>query len=931
MEQDIKLIAPAVPQDESHAGAEAPPESRPLQWYKLAHDFLVGSLREWLDEDAKRAAEAKQKAEEERKQKLGKTWHGRKKLQLEAFTQRWEKTNRDPRFGPTVIEHLPIDLAVLWMRYPLSDGESDLLKAARRKSRVTFGTLALLCLLIWVSIWAAVQWTTATQWVRNIETANGDALGRLIAEKRNWLVRFFSNRELNRRIRDASNLSQATGATQANSAYISQLSAALGEKDSLRDHLLKSRWEDFEAVYQAIEPKDDGFRAFLEESLHSEKRKFELQSDDSATASAFRAGVGLARLTRHKKIQLTPNDWAFLALMMVQVAPEDARLVRELLSPVKDNLDLPLQELLTESEPNLADIPIPPNVHEYWREMAADALRLFHDDDANALCDLATKTNSSRFGKLLEGILRGSGDKTLRTKAIAKLKAIVEELPSNTASCADDHQDYEFHRVELGTRRAKAAFALIRLGESDAATKVLEVVDGDPEAQTQFIHRFQEFEVKGKDIWSLYSDLQPERPPDTSKSAWEYHGDLRYALLLCLGKLTPQNLSELGKNKIISEAEELYKTHPYASIHGAARWLLTQLKWPPTNAYDDRRDVALEVEKYFNELDRDIFEKHVAQDTSEADRLWFVRKLDIGPTEPVYRTFVRCDGGLTIKMGMPNAAKWRIQDFNRYPDQPTIDANHKFAICTQEVTRGEFDEYRESMHEEPWRDTIFDWHSANDKRATDIYKRCEVYSPNSYNPVTKPRWFDAINFCIWLSERDYGTEVTQHHRYRFDFGTYERPKKNEEWKAEFTKFNDGGRDNKPLGYRLAKQDEWDYACRAGTSTSFNFGSDFALAVEYAWFLDNRDRNLVSKLGCQKIPNRWGLFDMHGNMNEWCEDVGFFIGPEGKVEGPDNSRRAVRGGGWLEPAFKCRSAWLYKYGETHSDAGFGFRLVCIPEE
>jgi len=157
------------------------------------------------------------------------------------------------------------------------------------------------------------------------------------------------------------------------------------------------------------------------------------------------------------------------------------------------------------------------------------------------------------------------------------------------------------------------------------------------------------------------------------------------------------------------------------------------------------------------------------------------------------------------------------------------------------------------------------------------------------------------------------------------------PVENVSWDAavEFCKKLSDLPEEKKAGrvYRLPTEAEWEYACRACSKTAYAFDDEAGLLPEYGWFKRNSS-DRIHTVGLLE-PNAWGLYDMHGNVWEWCSDR-YSEYPKGAVSDPTGPRkgwdRVSRGGSWYFDAAICRSAIRYRYDPSLRYRFFGFRVA-----
>ncbi len=259
-----------------------------------------------------------------------------------------------------------------------------------------------------------------------------------------------------------------------------------------------------------------------------------------------------------------------------------------------------------------------------------------------------------------------------------------------------------------------------------------------------------------------------------------------------------------------------------------------------------------------------------------------------------------------VRRGDPSFRKdWEREE----QPQHHVQISRPFLLGAHEVTRGQFAEFvRSSKYvTDAQRDRKggmgFDAATSEFKQDPHFNWQNAGFAQSDDQPVVNVSWNDAVAFCQWLSRKE------------------------------------------KIAYRLPTEAEWEYACRAGTTTLYSYGDDpegLAAVANVAdasarekfssWSgIAGRDGHVFTAPVGSFQPNAFGLFDMHGNVWEWCRDwfgeSYYAKSPEKDPSGPPTGTvRVFRGGSWYDAASLCRSAFRYWDVPTYRDYFLGFRVA-----
>jgi formylglycine-generating enzyme required for sulfatase activity len=364
-------------------------------------------------------------------------------------------------------------------------------------------------------------------------------------------------------------------------------------------------------------------------------------------------------------------------------------------------------------------------------------------------------------------------------------------------------------KERLAKRQASAGVVLLRLGRPDLVWPRLKHRIS-PEGADPRVRSYliHRLSPRGADPRALWERF--EREPDVS---------IRRALLLCLGEFGEKDFPPSRRAKLQPRLFELYRHDPDPGLHGSVAWLLG--KW-------GQRDELKEIDRELAKRDREWASGRASADRRSAreGRLWHVNGQG--------QTFVLIPGPVEFWMGSLRTEAGRDGGpEGQVERRHYVRIDRTFAISAHPVTVEQFRRFQRD------------------------FEYNKQYSPTAEHPITLVAWYEAAAYCNWLSDKE-GIPKDQWCYEKNDKGEYAAGMK---VRPNYLSLR---------GYRLPSEAEWEYACRAGAVTARYFGETEELLGEYAWYMKNSRDAGTLRVGTKK-PNDLGMFDLHGNVWNWCHE------------------------------------------------------------
>ena len=346
-------------------------------------------------------------------------------------------------------------------------------------------------------------------------------------------------------------------------------------------------------------------------------------------------------------------------------------------------------------------------------------------------------------------------------------------------------------------------------------------------------------------------------------------------ILHCLGTYPVDSLGSEERSQWPSYVAEIFSTDADPGVHSAAEWLLKQ--WNQSRLLGFAKRAAQETEA-----------KRLARPASDLRR-WYITPED--------HTMVVIRGGDFTMGALPTDPD---REANERQIEKRID--RRFALSATAVTKSQYVRFLDDRPAD----------SADPR----TYPQVKAAVLTDDSPMTSVSWYEAVAYCNWLSAQENIPE---------DQWCYER---NAEGRFDAGMTARQGYLNL-VGYRLPSDAEWEYACRAGTTTRRYFGHSDELLPKYAWYNENSQRQTwpVGSL----MPNGYGLFDMLGNCWCWCQDR-FHAGEQPVEDLPDtepavdNLGRILRGGSYINRARIIRAPFRFNDRPKRLFNFIGFRIA-----
>jgi formylglycine-generating enzyme required for sulfatase activity len=443
------------------------------------------------------------------------------------------------------------------------------------------------------------------------------------------------------------------------------------------------------------------------------------------------------------------------------------------------------------------------------------------------------------------------------------------------ATSGEIERDSELVKDKLAERQARAAVALVRLGKAEEVWHLLRH-SADPRVRSFILNWLSPLGADPRNLVTELDQIDPTAKPTPAQ------GQQKMDAILFHPETSMRRALVLALGTYGMESLSPGERGPLIGK------LLDLYRNDPDSGIHSA--AAWTLRKWGQQVKLKEADAQLMKIKTWGERRWYVNGQG--------QTFAVIEGPVEFRMGSPPNEPDRNSD--ETPHRRLIP--RRFAIATNEVT---VEQYQRFVRENPQ----FNLNWSTLKR----------YSPDPNGPMMEVSWYGAVAYCNWLSYRE-GLSKDQ--------WCY-LPNERGEYAEGMTIPADV---HQRTGYRLPTGGEWEYACRAGTMTGRYYGVSTELLGSYAWYIANC-REHAWPCGVL-LPNDLGLFDMLGNVMEWCHEtyqeyqpgaatpIKDFISNNEHID--EKPSRLVRGGSLDTRPALVRSAFRFWYAPSGRDFNNGFR-------